>query len=95
MIRRSRRLRLAPLAPAFAALGVAALLLWRLLPGLIQEASAHDLFQTLRLIAPDAAAAAKASPAALQAWVEQAAGRSGLRVTVIAEDGKVIAESTR
>ena len=95
MIRRSRRLRLAPLAPAVAALAVAALLLWRLLPGLIQEASAHDLYQTLRLIAPDAAAAARRSPEALQTWVEQAAGRGGLRVTVIAEDGKVIAESTR
>ncbi|MEP7011649.1 MAG: ATP-binding protein [Acidobacteriota bacterium] len=95
MIRRSRRLRLAPLAPAVAALAVAALLLWRLLPGLLQEASAHDLFQTLRLIAPEAAAAAKASPEALQTWVEQAAGRGNLRVTVIAEDGRVIAESTR
>jgi two-component system phosphate regulon sensor histidine kinase PhoR len=95
LIRRPRRLRLAPLAPAVAALGVAALLLWQLLPGLIQEASAHDLYQTLRLIAPDAAAAVRQSPEALQTWVEQAAGRSGLRVTVIAEDGRVIAESTR
>lgn len=95
MIRRSRRLRLAPLAPAVAALAVAALLLWRLLPGLFQEASAHDLFQTLRLIAPETSAAARTSPEALQAWVEQAAGRGNLRVTVIAEDGRVIAESTR
>ena len=95
MIRRPRRLRLAPLAPAVAALAVAALLLWWLLPGLIQEASAHDLWKSARLIAPDVVAAAGRSPEALQAWVEQAAGRSGLRITVIAEDGRVIAESTR
>jgi two-component system phosphate regulon sensor histidine kinase PhoR len=95
LIRRSRRLRLAPLAPAVAALAIAALLLWRLLPGLIQEASAHDLYESARLIAPQVAAAATGSPEALQTWVEQAAGRSSLRITVIAEDGRVIAESTR
>ncbi len=95
MIRRSRRFRFAPLAPAAAALAVAALLLWRLLSGLFQEASAHNLLQTARLIAPDVAGRAETSPGALQAWVEQAATGSGLRLTVIAEDGRVIAESTR
>lgn len=95
MIRRPRRLRLAPLAPAAAALAVAALLLWQLLPDLIQETSAHDLYETARLIAPDIETAAARSPEALQAWVEQAARRGGLRITVIAEDGRVIAESTR
>lgn len=95
MIRRPRRLRLAPLAPAIAALAVAALLLWNLLPNLIEEASAHDLYESARLIAPDVTEAAGRSPEALQTWVEQAAGRSGLRITVIAEDGRVIAESSR
>ncbi len=95
MIRRSRRLRLAPLAPAVAALAVAALLLWRLLPGLFQEASARDLLQSARILAPEIAARASGPPLVLQTWVEQAAGRSSLRVTVIAENGRVIAESTR
>lgn len=95
MIPRPRRLRLAPLAPAAAALAVAALLLWNLLPGLIQEASARDMSASLRLIAPDVATAAARSPAALQGWVAQAARRGGLRLTVIAADGRVIAESTR
>ncbi len=95
MIPRARRLRIAPLLPAVAALGVAALLLWRLLPGLLEEATAHDLYQSLRLIGPEAAAADLRPPAGLQSWAEQAATRGNLRVTVIAEDGRVIAESTR
>ena len=95
MARTHRRLRLAPLAPALAALAAASLLLWRLLPGLLEEGAARQLLETLDLLTPIVAARAADPPAALQAWVERTAGGSELRLTIVAADGRVIAESTR
>jgi two-component system phosphate regulon sensor histidine kinase PhoR len=92
------KLRLAPLWPALAAVFAAAALLWVLLPGLFEESASLQLLDTLEILSPVFASRIESSPANsqdLQAWVRGLAGESGLRITLIAADGTVLADSAR
>ena len=89
------KLRLAPLWPALAAVAVASAFLWSILPGLFERSAADQLLDTLRLFAPVVAGRTASPPAELQRWVRQVGAESGLRVTVIREDGRVVADSAR
>jgi two-component system phosphate regulon sensor histidine kinase PhoR len=98
------KLRLAPLWPALAAVLAAAALLWFLLPGLFEESSSVQLLDTLEILAPVVESRIEASPPNLsplglpldlQGWVRGLAGASSLRITVIAADGTVLADSAR
>ncbi|HEV7518019.1 MAG TPA: histidine kinase dimerization/phospho-acceptor domain-containing protein, partial [Thermoanaerobaculia bacterium] len=93
------KLRLAPLWPALAAVLAAAALLWVLLPGLFEESASLQLLDTLEILAPVFAARIESSPSSpppdLQPWVRGLAGESGLRITLIAADGTVLADSAR
>ncbi len=91
------KLRLATFWPALAAVVTASALLWALLPGLFAENAARQLRETLAILAPVTAAeiAAARSPADLEGWARELSGGSALRLTVIAADGRVLADSAR
>ncbi|HEX2645465.1 MAG TPA: histidine kinase dimerization/phospho-acceptor domain-containing protein, partial [Thermoanaerobaculia bacterium] len=89
------KLRLAPLWPALAAVVVASAFLWSILPTLFERSSADQLLDTLRLFAPVVAGRTASPPAELQRWVRQVGAESGLRVTLVQEDGRVVADSAR
>jgi two-component system phosphate regulon sensor histidine kinase PhoR len=93
-----KKLRLAPLWPALAAVVVASAFLWSLLPGLFERSSANQLLDTLRLVAPvvaDRAGAPNVQDAELQRWVRRIGADSGLRITLIRENGRVVADSSQ
>jgi two-component system, OmpR family, phosphate regulon sensor histidine kinase PhoR len=87
------KLRLAPLWPALAALLTALGLLWLLLPGLIEESAAAQLRHTLRVLTLTLSHHLGEPRENLQARIRQLATESGLRITLIARDGTVIADS--
>ena len=96
------RFRLAPLAPAFAALAVALTLLWTLLPTLFEESAARQLLETLEILAPTVSerivvveSDAKAATDPLQSWATSLGTAGTLRLTVVASDGRVIADSAQ
>jgi two-component system phosphate regulon sensor histidine kinase PhoR len=105
------KLRLATLWPALAAVAAAAALLWVLLPGLFEESASLQLLDTLEILSPVFASHLDSSesrhqpglpadlptglPAGLQSWVRGLAGGSSLRITLIAADGTVLADSAR
>ena len=91
----SPKLRLALLWPALAALATGAALLAYLLPRFFLQSAADELLESTRLIAPVVAREAGARPEGLQDFVTALAGRSGLRITVVGEDGQVLADSAR
>jgi two-component system, OmpR family, phosphate regulon sensor histidine kinase PhoR len=88
------KLRLAPLWPALAAVLVAALFLWFLVPDLLERSSSTELLDTLEILAPVVLDARNQGLDA-QAWVRQVAAHSPLRITLIRSDGKVLADSER
>jgi two-component system phosphate regulon sensor histidine kinase PhoR len=94
------KLRLAPLWPALAAMAVAGVFLWFLLPGLFERTASVQLFDTLRILAPIVEKRVAAAPTGskdseeLKVWVRQLATDSGLRLTLIRSDGVVIGDST-
>lgn len=94
----SPKLRLAPLWPAAAALALAAGLAVLLLPPVLAEAAAEDLRSTLRLLARTAPLPSgnlgRPDPA-LQEQLHERARGTGLRVTLIALDGTVLADTDR
>jgi len=102
------KLRLAPLWPALAALLAAAALLWVLLPGLLEKSAAVQLEDTLDLLGPVVLARIESGGPDLQGWVRALAAPDansvagadepearGLRLTLIAADGTVLADSAR
>jgi two-component system phosphate regulon sensor histidine kinase PhoR len=89
------KLRLAPLWPALAAVLTASVLLWMLLPALFERSAANQLLDTLRILSPVVAERARAGQSDFQAWTRRIAGDSGLRMTLVASDGKVVADSAR
>jgi two-component system phosphate regulon sensor histidine kinase PhoR len=91
----SPKLRLAPLWPALAAVLTATVLLWYLLPGLFQSSASTQLLDTLGLLSPIVAERAVRSGGDLQGWVHEIGADSGLRVTLIRSDGRVLADSAR
>ena len=90
-----RKLRLAPLWTALAAVLTAAGFLWTLLPGLFEQSSAAQLLDTLRVFTPLVREKIDRPPPELQRWVRQLAGDDGLRITVVSAGGAVLADSTR
>ncbi len=103
----SWKLRLAPLVPALAAAITAGAVLWQLLPATIERSAAQQLLDTSKLLAPMIAArwsaaqeearatgaAPEAAAAELESWVRALPATSELRVTVLALDGTVLADS--
>lgn len=69
-----------------------ALLLHRVLDGAVSEWAERDLARTLERLAPDAAASLGAEPEA-RALVERASRQLGVRLTLLAADGRVVADS--
>ncbi|HWN44240.1 MAG TPA: ATP-binding protein [Thermoanaerobaculia bacterium] len=89
------KLRLAPLWPALAAVLTASSLLWVLLPGLFQRSASNQLLDTLHLLSPIVAERAVQPGADLQLWMHEIGDQSNLRITLMAGDGSVIADSAR
>ncbi len=96
------KLRLAPLWPALAAVLTGALLLAVLLPGLFQRSTSLQLLDSLHILTPvvaeqlatpDSPGAAGAGHGGVQAWLRGIASGSDLRLTLIAADGAVLADS--
>jgi two-component system, OmpR family, phosphate regulon sensor histidine kinase PhoR len=93
--RSSRKLRLAPLWPALAAVVVmTAAVAWQL-PPLLRATAGNQLLDTLRLVHRALALAVEGDPATLQRRTSQLAAGTTLRVTVIGADGRVLADSDR
>lgn len=94
----SPKLRLAPLWPAAAALVLAAGLAVLLLPPVLADAAAEDLQSTLRLLAPSLplppGGLGRPDPE-LHLQLHERARGTGLRVTLIALDGTVLADTDR
>jgi two-component system phosphate regulon sensor histidine kinase PhoR len=88
------KLRLAPLWPALAAVVTATLLLWSLLPSLLQRTAAVQLFDMLDLLAPIARDRLADPRANLESWAVQLGADSGIRITLIRRDGVVLADSS-
>ncbi|HSN85159.1 MAG TPA: ATP-binding protein [Thermoanaerobaculia bacterium] len=89
-----RKLRLAPLWPALAAVLTATPLLWVLLPGLFQQTATIQLDSTLRILAPIVRERVEDPQADPRLWARQLAADSSLRITLINSDGTVLAESS-
>jgi two-component system phosphate regulon sensor histidine kinase PhoR len=88
------KLRLAPLWPALAAVVTATLLLWSLLPSLLQRTAAVQLFDMLDLLAPIARDRLADPRTNLESWAAQLGADSGIRITLIRRDGVVLADSS-
>lgn len=98
--RLSPKLRLASLWPALAAVITATALLASLVPRLLQQSAAEHLQASLDILLPlveeqmpDPQEPAPAED--LQAWLRRLAAASDLRITVVALDGTVLADSAR
>ena len=91
------RLRLAPLWPALAALALAATLASILLPRTLAEAATAQLSQETRLLmaAVPAPAEFTGPDLALEARLRQLVAGTDFRITVVALDGTVLADSDR
>ncbi|MDQ1347010.1 MAG: Histidine kinase [Acidobacteriota bacterium] len=91
------RLRLAPLWPALAALALAAILAASLLPRTLAERAATQLAQDTRLLvaAVPAPSQFSAPDLALERRLRQLVEGTDFRITVIAVDGTVLADSDR
>lgn len=101
-LRLSPKLRLANLWPALAAVLTATLLLSWLVPRLVQQSAGDQLQDGIDVLIPLVAAhlptvveASGGEAEALQPWVRRLAADSDLRITVIAPDGRVLADSDR
>jgi two-component system phosphate regulon sensor histidine kinase PhoR len=88
------KLRLAPLWPALAAVAVATALLWAMLPGVLARAASVQLADVLRILEPIVRQRLGDPGSEPRFWVREIAADSGLRLTLIAGDGRVIADSS-
>ncbi|HUP42279.1 MAG TPA: ATP-binding protein [Thermoanaerobaculia bacterium] len=93
------KLELASLWPALAAILLATVLLWALIPRLVERGAAQQLGESLEVLAPVVAARLPAASDELQAPLQdeivELAGGSTLRLTLISGDGTVLADSAR
>ncbi|HEX9941955.1 MAG TPA: ATP-binding protein [Thermoanaerobaculia bacterium] len=89
-----RKLRLAPLWPALVAGITATVLLGSLLPSLLERTATVQLFDMLDLLAPIAREKLADPRTDPERWAVQLAADSGIRVTLIREDGVVLADSS-
>ena len=94
----SPKLRLAPLWPALAALVIVSIASFALLPRALAEDEARDLEQTLALLLPalpSPQAATRAPDPELERRLVALAAGTNFRLTLIARDGTVLADSAR
>ncbi len=90
-----RSLRLLPLWPILAALASASLLLWLLIPTLLERSAAAGLSDALPVVGRLFEGELGGPPEALQARVVALAEGSEMRITVVRGDGLVLADSAR
>lgn len=91
----SNRLRLALALPAFAALLVSTGILWILLSNLLQQSAARQLLSAIPIVADSLADPLSLSPHEIQDLAHELTGGTEVRLTVIREDGIVVADSSR
>ena len=94
-LRFSPKLRLALLWPALAALATVTGLLLVALPGLFTSASTQELLDAVRMIAPAIEVPPAGPYEALQRQAGHLAAGTSMRLTVVALDGTVLADSDR
>jgi two-component system phosphate regulon sensor histidine kinase PhoR len=93
--RRLPKLELASLWPAVAAIALATLLVWNLVPKLVEQSAAVQLGESLRLFTRVLAPEVAREPEVLQARLAEIASGSSLRLTVVSGEGTVLADSAR
>ena len=81
--------------PLLVAAAVAGILLWNLLPRVIEETAVSDLTDMLPILTPLVGAELDRDPQELQAWLAELTRETELRVTVIRDDGLVLADNAR
>ncbi len=89
------KLELSSLWPAVAAIALASLLLWTLVPRQVERGAAQQLGESLRLLTRVLATWVREPPAELQERIAGLAAGSSLRVTLVSGDGTVVADSER
>ena len=87
--------RAAVLWPLLVAAAVSALLFWALVPRVLEASAAEHLSDALPLLTPLVAERLGSEPEAMQAWLTEHTRGTELRVTVILDDGVVLADSAR
>src|SRR3954465_5596479 len=88
------KLRLPPFLPGLAAGAPATVLLWSLLPSLLQRTAAVQLFDMLDLLAPIARDRLADPPTNPESWAGHLGADSGVRIPLIRRDGVVLADSS-
>ena len=100
LLRLSPRLRFALVWPLLAAVGISVPLIWFLVTGPLEQGIATLLLDTVEILWPQAAAAldleasGETRGAATQAAIRNLAAASSIRITLIEDSGKVVAESS-
>ena len=89
------KLELSSLWPAVAAIALASLLLWTLVPRQVERSAAQQLGESLRLWTRVLAPWVHEPPAELQERITELGAGSSLRVTLVSGDGTVVADSER
>jgi len=89
------KLELSAIWPALAAVLVAAVVLWNILPTLIEETAADHLLDTLEILAPVLSDEAAGDQTEVQQRIEALAAGGHLRLTLVGSDGVVLADSER
>ncbi|MEM9557926.1 MAG: ATP-binding protein [Acidobacteriota bacterium] len=94
LLRVTPPLRFALVWPLLAAVGVVAPLIFFVSTGPLEEGTATLLLDTVQILQPQAERAVPLEPRARQAAIRTLGASSAIRVTLIAEDGEVLAESS-
>jgi two-component system phosphate regulon sensor histidine kinase PhoR len=89
------RLLVAVLAPALLSLAIGLPLLWSSLTGVAERAVASDLDATLSILVPMVNERLAGPEVELQAWAREVVRHPSLRLTIISDDGRVLADSER
>ena len=88
------RLRVALLWPLLAAVGIVAPLTWFVATAPLEPGIATLLLDTVQILLPEAARAAELKPRDVYDSIRELGAESAIRITLIAEDGTVLAESS-
>ncbi len=94
LFRLSPRLRFALIWPLLAAVGVAAPLLWFLITVPLEQGTATLLLDAVEILWPQASVAVDRQAAGTHEVIRNLAAASSIRITLIEETGKVIADSS-
>ena len=88
------RLRFVLVWPLLATIGVAVPLIWFLFTGPLEQGHATLLLDTVEILWPQASAALDLGEARTQEAIRNLAAASSIRVTLIEDSGRVVAESS-